>query len=68
MEVEWVLIVCEEDKRLGETISLKEIEEIFKGFAKSMCLGSNGWIVEFFLEFFDILGNELWKVVEELRI
>jgi len=34
----------------------------------SKSFGSDGWIVEFFLAFFDLLGNEILEMVEETRL
>jgi hypothetical protein len=38
-----------------------------KGFKCSKSHGSDGWTVEFFLAFFDIVGSELLEVVEGSR-
>jgi hypothetical protein len=38
-----------------------------KGFKGSKIPSPDGWTVEFFLAFFDILGNDLVDMVEESR-
>ena len=38
------------------------------GFEEAKSLSPNGWTMEFFLEFFDMLGEELLVVVEESRL
>ena len=48
-------------------ISLEEVELALKYFKRDKCPGPDGWPVEFFLAFFDLLGNELLKVVESSR-
>jgi hypothetical protein len=56
----------EEGNRLVD--SLAEVLKTLKGFKCSKSPGPDGWTVEFFLAFFDIVGNELLEVVEELRM
>ena len=48
-------------------ISLEEIESTLKSFKKDKAPGPNGWPVEFYLAFFDILGPELLDLVETSR-
>ena len=43
------------------------METALKSFKKDKSPGPNGWPVEFYLAFFDILGPELVKVVESSR-
>jgi hypothetical protein len=38
-----------------------------KSFQKGKSPGPDGWSIEFFLGFFDLLGNDILKVVEEYR-
>jgi len=57
----------EEGNQGGYAITLKEVEHVLKGFAKAKSPGPDGWPVEFFLEFFDILGLSLLNMVEESR-
>ena len=45
-------------------ISLEEVEQALKSFKKDKSPGPDGWPVEFFLAFFDLLGNELVNLVE----
>jgi hypothetical protein len=45
----------------------KEIWEVLKSFAKDKIPGPDGWIVEFFLHFFDLVGVELLEMVEDTR-
>ena len=51
-----------------EEVSLVEIEEALKSFKKDKSPGTNGWPVEFFLHFFELLGGDLLKAVECSRI
>jgi len=38
-----------------------------KGFSASKIPGPDGWTVEFFLSFFDLMGNDILEMVEETR-
>jgi hypothetical protein len=42
--------------------------EVLKGFSKDKSLGPDGWTVEFFLFFIDLVGPDLLAMVEETRI
>jgi hypothetical protein len=44
-----------------------ELWEVLKSFAKDKSLGPDGWTVEFFLYFFDLVGDDLLEVVEDSR-
>ena len=50
-----------------EPISIQEVEVVLKGFKKDKSPGPDGWSVEFFLAFFDLIGEELVMVVEQAR-
>jgi hypothetical protein len=61
--------VCEDELLLLEkVVSKDEIYEILRGFAKDKSLGPDGWTVEFFLSFFELVGHDLLDMVEETRI
>jgi len=45
----------------------KELIEVLHSFQKGKSLSPNGWPIEFYLGYFDILGTDLLKVVEESR-
>ena len=51
-----------------ENVSLSEIEGALKSFKKDKSPGPNGWPVEFFLHFFNLLGRDLLKAVECSRM
>ena len=36
-------------------------------FKKSKSLGPNGWLIEFFVEFFELLGDDILKVILEIQ-
>jgi hypothetical protein len=61
------LFTEEEGIRLADPVTLAEILSTLKGFKCSKSPGPDGWTVEFFLAFFDLLGNEILEMVEESR-
>jgi hypothetical protein len=68
LEVFPSLFSVEEAGKIGELVSLNEIKSILESFAKGKSPGPDGWTVEFFLAFFDFIGKDLLKVVEESRL
>ena len=52
---------------LGE-VTLGEIDLALKSFKKDRSPGPDGWPVEFYLFFFDLLGEELVSAVDSTRI
>jgi hypothetical protein len=57
----------EEGSRLSKRVTLAKILKSIKGFKVSKSLGPNGWTIEFFLNFFYLLGNDILEMVEETR-
>ena len=53
--------------KLYDPVTLKEIHNTLKGFEHSKSPGPDGWTVDFFLHFFDLIGPELLAMVEESR-
>ena len=45
-------------------ITLQEVESVPRGFKKDKSPGPNGWLVEFFLAFFDLIKEELVLAAE----
>lgn len=44
---------------LYRTMILEEILQVIRPFRKDINLGLDGWIVELFIYFFDVLGEDL---------
>jgi hypothetical protein len=62
-------MVKEEDvSSLEKPCTKEEILEVLKGFTKDKSLGPDGWTVEFFLHYFELVGQDLLEVVEESRL
>lgn len=51
---------------LIKLISMGKLESTLKWFKDEKCLGPEGRSVEFYLTFFDIIGQALLGVVEEI--
>lgn len=55
----------EEGKVVADQVSLEEVRKILIGFARTKSPGLNGWTIELFLEFFELVGPNLLATVEE---
>lgn len=61
------LFSSEDSLSIGRPVTMAEIERVLKMCAKEKSLGPDGWTVEFYLGFWDILGADLCQLVEETR-
>eukprot|EP00253_Pinus_taeda_P010150 PITA_10150 len=57
----------EDVEALIDPVSAEELEGVLKWFKKDKSPGPDGWTIEFYLAFFDVLGQDLLGVVEESR-
>jgi hypothetical protein len=57
----------EENERLREEISKDELEIVLDSSQEDKIMGLDGWIVDFFLGFYDFIEDYLIRVVEETR-
>ena len=57
----------EENSELMGEVTMEELKATLHSFQKDKSPGLDGWTIEFFLGFFDILGEDLLKVVDESR-
>lgn len=48
---------------LNREFTLGELEATLKWFKKEKIPSPNGWSVEFYLAFFDILGHDMLKLI-----
>lgn len=55
-----------EQELVGE-VSMRELEDTLKMMKKEKSLGPDGWIVEFYVTFFEVLGVDLLHIIEESR-
>lgn len=58
----------EDIEDLTQLVTLQELESTLKWFKKDKSPGPDGWPVEFYLAFYDMLGEDLLDVIEESRI
>lgn len=58
----------EEVKFMESPCTLDELKEVLKLFKKDKSPGPDGWTIEFFIYFFDLVGGDLLEMVEEFRI
>eukprot|EP00253_Pinus_taeda_P009121 PITA_09121 len=56
------------DQEVGEglllLVTMGEFEDTLKWFKNDKSHRPDGWLIEFYLSFFDILGNELLQIIE----
>jgi hypothetical protein len=56
-----------EAQSMDQPCKLEDLKKILKAFACDKSPGPNGWTVEFFLHFFDLVGKDFLGMVEESR-
>lgn len=52
---------------LEAPVTMAELESTIKWFKKEKSSGPDGWTIEFYSAFFELLGGDILKVVEESR-
>jgi hypothetical protein len=57
-----------EAEALYSLILLGELKEVLSMFKLDKSPGPNGWTVEFFVHFFDMVAGDLLEMVEALRL
>jgi hypothetical protein len=58
----------EDSTSLDNPCTLQELQIALKSFSLDKSPGPDGWTVEFYLHFFDLVGTELLELVEDSRI
>lgn len=48
--------------------NMEEVHLVLKIFVKYKCPGRDGWMVDFFLHFPDLIGPKMVQMVEQSRI
>ena len=57
----------EGNRELMKEISEEELKEVLRSFQKDKSPGPDRWTIEFFLDLFEFLGNDLLAVAEDSR-
>jgi len=73
--VDWLRVVQlfprifseDEARDIGTSIRLEEIKKVLEGFSKDKSPGLDGWTAEFFLNFFELVGEDILEAVQESR-
>eukprot|EP00253_Pinus_taeda_P030540 PITA_30540 len=58
----------DEAEKLSIPVSKDEVEAAMKNMGKDKSPRPDGWTIELFLHFFDLIGSEITEVVEESRL
>jgi hypothetical protein len=61
------MISEDEARDIYMPVSLKELKLVLSLFKKDKILGHDGWMVEFFLHFFDLVSEDLLAILEDAR-
>eukprot|EP00253_Pinus_taeda_P030204 PITA_30204 len=57
----------EDSEELMKEVTMAELEATLKWFKRDKSPGPDGWTIEFYISFFDTLGNDLLQIVEDSR-
>eukprot|EP00253_Pinus_taeda_P016780 PITA_16780 len=57
----------EDSEELLKEVTMAELEATLKWFKKDKSHGPDGWTIEFYLFFFELLGNDLLYILEDSR-
>jgi hypothetical protein len=61
------MVSDEETGPLYSPVTLEELKSVLFHFKKEKSLGSDDWTTEFFIFFFDLVGEDLLEMVEDSR-
>jgi hypothetical protein len=62
------MIEEEKNKSLFRVATKEELRRVLHTFQKDKSLGLDGWPAEFYLDFFEVLGDDILKVVEDIML
>ena len=58
----------DEAEAVFDPVTPRDLEGTLKWFKKDKCRGPDGWTIEFYLYFYELLSQDLLRVVEECKI
>jgi hypothetical protein len=58
----------EDNRMILEKFIVEELKEVMRSFQNDKSPGPDGWTIEFFLGFYDLLGQDILNLVEEIGI
>ena len=61
------MVTEEEADSLFSPVTLEEIKSVLVKFNRDQSPGPDGWTLEFFVYFFDLVGKDLLEMVEDSR-
>lgn len=61
-------VEAKEATTLNEPVMLREVEVALKCFKRDKSLGPDGWPMEFYIKFLDIIGLGLLLAIEDCRL
>jgi hypothetical protein len=61
------MVTTEEALAIESPCTKEELLEVIKGFKKEKSPGPDGWSVELYLHFFDLMWQDLLDVMEDAR-
>jgi hypothetical protein len=61
------MIDDEEARLLFRPVTMEELKSVLFHFKKEKSPGPDGWTTEFFIYFFDLVGQDLLAMVEDTR-
>ena len=63
-----LFVGVEENLALMEEVIEEELKMALQSFQKDKSLGPDGWTIEFFIELYELLGDDILKVVEHSHL
>lgn len=58
----------EQEEELNAPVTRGELEGVLKWFKRDKSPGPNGWPIEFFIHFFELMANDLLIMIEDSRV
>lgn len=58
----------EENDDLFSLVTMAELEVVLKWFKRDKGPGLDGWLIEFYLTFFELIGTDLLRIIEDYRM